>query len=229
MKYRCAGIVTYNPDIKRLKKNIESIYSSLETLIIVDNYSSNIVDIIDLIKDYSKITLIKNKENLGIATALNEIVNLSIKLEYQWTLLLDQDSICDSRIISEYKEYLLYPNVGLLCPYIIDINKINLNQYKKLSLPKYSKVKYAITSGTLIKNEIFSKVGGFWDELFIDAVDIDYSEKLRINGFEQIRVNTTYLLQEVGHAEKTKILRIHRDHAGKFRFIKVIVNIVFRN
>ena len=98
---------------------------------------------------------------------------------------------------------------------IIDINKMSLEEYKRLKQSDYSYVNFAITSGSLINVNICQQLGGFDNMLFIDCVDLDYSKKVEIEGYKQIRINSTYLLQQVGNAEKTKIMRVHKDNAGK--------------
>ena len=40
-----AGIVTYNPDIKKLEKNIKSIFGQSDSIVICDNGSDNIVQV----------------------------------------------------------------------------------------------------------------------------------------------------------------------------------------
>lgn len=66
MKY-IAGIVLYNPDLGRLKENIESICKQVDKVILIDNGSDNIREIEDLIKEYLNCILLKNGENMGIA------------------------------------------------------------------------------------------------------------------------------------------------------------------
>lgn len=218
LKINFAGIVTYNPVISVLKRNIDAIYINTDQIVIVDNNSNNIKDISMLIANYEKVELIKLEKNYGIAYALNQIVEEAKNKNYDWVMLLDQDSECDKKIFLKYNEFLLENHnkkIALLAPYIIDINKMSINDYSLLKLPEYSKISFAITSASLINIDIYEKIGKFDNQLFIDCVDMDYSKRLELNGYEQIRINGTYLLQQVGDAEKTKILRIHKDNAGK--------------
>lgn len=217
LKINCAGIVTYNPVISVLKRNIDAIYKNIDQIVIADNNSNNIKEILMLITNYEKIELLELEKNYGIAYALNKIVQEAENKHFDWLMLLDQDSECDKKIFAKYNDFLLEHHnekIALLTPYIIDINKMTINDYSLLKLPKYSKVSFAITSASLINIDIYEKIGKFDNQLFIDCVDMDYSKRLELNGYEQIRVNTTYLLQQVGEAEKTKILRIHKDNAG---------------
>lgn len=215
MKYRCAGIVLYNPDLKRLKDNINAIYNQVEKIIVVDNCSNNINDFENIYNADLKIELIKNEENKGIATALNQL-SLSAKNKgYEWMLFLDQDSVCGPNIIDKYEKYINDKDIALMCPYIIDINKMTISEYKKLNLPDTSNLLWAITSGSFVNLDILINLGGFDDYLFIDEVDIEFSKRLEVNGYIQKRINDAYLLQEVGHAEVLKIKRPHKDMAGK--------------
>lgn len=216
MKYKCAGIVLYNPDLKRLSENINSIYNQVDNIIIVDNGSKNFNDFFELYKRNKKVQIIKNNKNKGIATALNQLAKVGMDLGYEWILFLDQDSICDTNLMKEYAKYLNIKNLALLCPYIIDINKMTLDEYNKMDLPEISYLKWAITSASLVKIDTLFKLGGFDEYLFIDGVDIEYSKRLSINNYKQIRINKTYLLQEVGNAEVLKLKRPHMDMSGKW-------------
>ena len=82
MKY-IAGIVLYNPDLGRLKENIESICKQVDKVILIDNGSDNIREIEDLIKEYLNCILLKNGENMGIAYALNQILKYAYENDVQ--------------------------------------------------------------------------------------------------------------------------------------------------
>ena len=56
MKIFC-GIVTFNPDIERLKENILAIQNQVDSIYIFDNYSDNrkgIQSLIEVVKDSKK-------------------------------------------------------------------------------------------------------------------------------------------------------------------------------
>lgn len=219
MKYRCAGIVLYNPDLIRLNENIKSILPQVDLLILIDNGSANVNKVIEKYNSEKKIKVIENHKNLGIASALNTICEIAKLENYEWVMLLDQDSICSATIIESYRKYINDSNVGLLTPFIIDINKISINDYKEMDLNDVDVVDWAISSASFINIVIWEKLGKFMDSLFIDGVDIDYSIRLKLNNYTQLRINDEYLLQEVGKAEKTWLKRIHRDNSGEIRFI----------
>lgn len=68
-----AGIVLFNPEISRLKKNISTITNQVEKIVLFDNGSSNIEEIKEVALGNSKLILIQSKKNIGIAAALNRI------------------------------------------------------------------------------------------------------------------------------------------------------------
>ena len=216
MKEFAAGIVSYNPEIDRLRNNIDAIKKQVNLVVIVDNASNNISKINELVSGYDNVVLLCNEENKGIATALNQICIYISKKNYTWCLLLDQDSVCSSNIIEEYYGYINDRKVGMLCPYIVDEYKISLEEYKNMKLPEKTICNYAITSGSFISLDVWRKIGGFYEELFIDGVDADYSYNLRMHGYSIYRVNKCYIMHQQGNkTEKTHIYRIHKDETGK--------------
>lgn len=65
-----AGIVTYNPDIKRLEENVKSVSEQVATIIIFDNGSKNKREIKSIEEKYQQIRIIFSSQNKGIAFAL---------------------------------------------------------------------------------------------------------------------------------------------------------------
>lgn len=190
----CAGIVSYNPDIKKLKKNIDSIINQVPFLIIVDNDSENIKEITKLIDSYTKIFLKKNEKNLGISRALNLIASISREHGYSWVLTLDQDSECRENLISNYLPYLSMEKVGQLSCLYNDRNFVN----ESVSFKGITEVEWCITSASLMNIEAWENVGGFDEELFIDAVDLDMCLKMREKGYHVYKVGFVGFLHEIG-------------------------------
>lgn len=216
MKKFAAGIVSYNPDISRLKENIETIRKQVKIVLIIDNASDNVVDIRQMIKEYKNVYMICNTVNKGIAVALNQICHYLKEQGMVWCLLLDQDSICSENLIEIFSKYIDDKKVGMLCPYIVDEFKITLSKYKQMTLSEKTICDYAITSGSFIKLDIWEKIGGFFEDLFVDGVDADYSYNLRMHGYVIYRVNKGYIMHQQGNnTEKTHIYRIHRDETGR--------------
>lgn len=203
MKKIAAGIVTYNPDLNRLHENINAILPQVELVFLVDNGSKNIDELENAFIE-KKVVLIKNKENLGIAAALNKIMEYSIDYGYEWTLTLDQDSVVPDNMIEEYEKYTEEEMIAMIVPVIFDRTMSIIDVNGKLT-QNFEYVENAITSGTLMNNQIWKEVKGFEEKLFIDYVDFDYCMKVRLANYRILRVNTVKLLHELGNASEIKV------------------------
>ena len=81
-----AGIVTFNPDIERLKENVCAICIQVPEVVIFDNGSSNFVDIQECISVFHNVILFRSDENIGIAAALNRLMQWGFDNKYDWML-----------------------------------------------------------------------------------------------------------------------------------------------
>lgn len=200
-----AGIVTFNPNIERLKQNMEAIWQneSIDYLIIIDNHSDNIIDIQQLVGNNPAITLVCLSENKGIAFALNQICQRAMNMGYAWAITLDQDSIFERKAIDTFLSFTQIKDVGIICPRIEDRNMGT--QYAKTT-QGHEYIERCITSGNLVNLNSWQAVGGYSEEMFIDGVDFDYCLKLQEAGYRILRNNATCLIQEIGHGQKGYIL-----------------------
>ena len=199
-----AGIVLFNPEIERLNENIKEVSKQVDEIILVDNNSKNICQIEELIKLYSKVNIIKNTTNYGIAKALNQIVKYAFEGKYEWVLTLDQDSVVKDGLVNKYNEYIGIPNVAIMNCNIEDRNFVEPIERKKTG--EYIEVKNVITSGSYLNVKACYDVGGFDEKMFIDRVDTDMCYMLTNKGYKIIEINYKGLLHEVGN--KTKVKKI---------------------
>lgn len=205
-KIKCiAGITTYNPKLDRLKQNIESIVNQVDEVILVDNNSTNINMIKELTgKISSQVKVIENNRNLGIAYAMNIIGEYAFENGYSWFLTLDQDSISPNNLISTYFHY-LNSEVAIISPYI-NFNKSFTSQlFNKSSEQSKEKgdnnveeVLYAISSGQLIRTDVWKEVNGFWEYLFIDYVDQEFCFHITKVGYKILKIKSVELSHEPG-------------------------------
>lgn len=202
-----AGIILFNPNIKHLYKNIEAIITQVDIVIAVDNGSGNISEIEKVIKYYENIILICNEKNKGVSAALNQIISTSLMFKKNWTLLMDQDSLCSKNLMSTYLKIIGISNVGIITCNIMDRNtrQILIIDKNNCDNKEYSFVERCITSGSLINNKICQKVGMFDEHLFIDYVDYDMCFTLREKGYKIIKCNYNGILHELGRTQVKKI------------------------
>ena len=205
-----AIIISYNPD-NNLLDSVNLLINQVDKIIIVDNGSeSQKKKNINLIKDIDnkKIEVIFNEENLGIATALNIGVKEALNQGYNWILTMDQDSKASSNMVekmlevynaideSERKEILsIFPNFVDERIQSIEENS-NMNSYEYVDAD--------ITSGNLLRAEVFDKVGFFDDSLFIDLVDTDFCMRLNEKNIKMIQVRDAILYHSLGESQSVK-------------------------
>jgi len=203
MQKIAAGIVLYNPnDKERLDKCVKSILSQVDKLYIYDNSTEKL--------DYSFPDSVCYKTdgiNHGIATALNEIMRMADFDGYKWLITMDQDSIMPDDIVQNYSDAIENENddLAIVCPQVIDKRRKYM-EVDSLEGSKY--IDECITSASCTSIEIWKKIGGFDEWLFIDLVDNEFCKRLVVSGYKILRLNYFVLDQEFGSIEpKGKFLQ----------------------
>ena len=123
---------------------------------------------------------------------------------------MDQDSCAEENMVKIMLEtyYAIDENerkdILSLFPTFIDRGIESLD--KNNENVKYEYVDAEITSGNLLKAEIFEKAGFFDDSLFIDMVDTDYCMRLNELGIKMIRISGAILNHSIGNSKQVKKL-----------------------
>lgn len=223
----CAGVVLFNPEITLLKKNVDSLATQVDRILLYNNGSNNFKSVKNAFANYKNVFFKDGKKNRGIAFALNEILNWADNEHYDWVLTMDQDSICAKNMIQTYSQYLNEVDVALLCPFILNNGKYTLDEYRRLKLLKTFEITdpvKCITSGCLTNVKIAKQVHGFNNKLFIDCVDFDLNCKILEAGYRIIQVNDTYLIQKMGKGKSIPLFNKlqHLTGINLFRRAKAV-------
>lgn len=221
-----AGIVTFNPDYEKLKACIQSVLFQVSVIYIVDNHSNgyeNLEKTVELF-DRKKIFIKRNKENMGIACALNSLLRWAEKDGYTVILTLDQDSICEESMVEQFG-LLMDNNVGIVCPQYKDSNE-------PWSIEKKDEIKQiisCITSGSLTRVSAWRDIGGFDERLFIDGVDHDFCYRLRKKGYIILQNNNFILYHEIGNTRTRRFLwkKICVRNHSAFREYYIVRNMIY--
>ena len=192
-----AGIVLYNPDIERLEENIKAVSPQVKKVYCFNNGSKNVIDIKRLLERFSNICLIDSKDNLGIAAALNCIMQQANADGCEWLLTLDQDSVVSSDMIFELSKYKDKKDVMIICPQIEDIRR--KNQKPVVKKQTVDSVQFCITSGSFMNVEKTLAIGGYDEYMFIGLVDNEICMRAKINGYQILRNNAIVLDHELGN------------------------------
>lgn len=198
-KNKIAGVVVLYFPTEDVKDNIETYIDFVDKLWIIDNTPNEI----KLKINKTNIEYKKLYKNFGIATALNIAAREAIKEGYDWLLTMDQDSIFEEKSL----EKLLITlggvdkkKVGILSPFHKITKESNVYQNR------LQEKEVAMTSGNLLNLNIYQKIGGFLEKLFIDEVDHEYCYRLNSYGYKIFQDNRVNLIHELGNIREYKIL-----------------------
>ncbi len=190
-----ALVVLYHPG-PEVVANMQSWSGQVGALFAVDNSEGDISATISEIAALEKIGLIRNRENMGIARALNIGAEKAIEEGYDFLLTMDQDSCASPDMLEKMLKCLSGVNggkVGIISPFHVT---------KSSGPPPLGvlcqEVMTPMTSGCLLNLDAYREVGPFRDDLFIDFVDNEYCLRLRNRGFRVIQANNALLQHRVG-------------------------------
>jgi rhamnosyltransferase len=208
-----AIIVSYSPDLEELEGVLSSASNQVDTVVLIDNSPKAIeqVRIRELVNSLAgsspphKLVLVTNGSNLGLSRAYNQGVAIAKTKAAAFILLLDQDSRVApgaiSRLLAAFSEMRSSWRVGSVSCRTIHSVQLTLGplvvlerlkssaqakRYSRGSLLRfdaYDELQTFTNTGTLIPIEVLDNVGPFSEELFLDAVDYDFSLRLRSRGY----------------------------------------------
>jgi rhamnosyltransferase len=203
----CAVIVTYHPSATMLDI-VPKVLAQVDGLVVVDNGSNN--DELVPLRAASQTLgfhLIENRDNLGIAEALNQGVRWAKSESFSWVILFDQDSQVSEgftgHMFSAWKSHPERERVGSIhCRLVAPKTGV------EVWVPRTpdGNPLLPMTSGSLMPVWIFDKVGWFASEYFIDVVDWEYAFRTRAAGFLVADARHATLFHVPGDPAKAVIL-----------------------
>lgn len=196
------AVITYNPNLDLLKKNIASFIDSVDLVVIIDNGSAIIEELFQLESD--KIIVLSNKSNLGVADGLNRALSYAGENHFDYVLTMDQDSFFERARVLDLLLGFKNDTTAIVCPSLRDMNSNHLVTVNE----EYAEIFTAITSGCLCKVSILESVGGFDSKMFIDYVDFELCLRLQKKGFEIIQSRNSVLCHHLGESKMEHFLGI---------------------
>ncbi|MEN6372207.1 MAG: glycosyltransferase family 2 protein [Armatimonadota bacterium] len=202
----CSVVVTFHPD-PALPDRLSPITRQVDRLLIVDNGSGNSVDtIFDTLASDTRIEIIRNKENLGLAAALNQGIRWAGEHGYQWVLTMDQDSLAYDSMLSGLADAYCAAqnsrNIAVIGANYVD-RSTSIPFFSPTGLEKpWNDAKTVITSGSLVSLEAVEAIGSFRDDLFIDHVDDEFCLRARSKGFGVIITSEVFMEHVIGAPTK---------------------------
>ena len=179
----CAVMVTYNPRATFIE-NIAAVAAQVGHVVVVDNGSSGETEQhLQELDTRPGCTVIRNRQNLGIAAALNLGVNHAIEAGCDWIATFDQDSRVSDGFISQMLEtYQQAPHpekIAVIAPTCVDRESGNRIRMLRSS---NGEVLLAMTSGSMMPSSAIRDIGRFDESLFMDYVDVEFCLRARQKG-----------------------------------------------
>lgn len=205
-------VVLYNPTDEEIK-NINSYKEFVKHVVIVDNsIVDNMERVNNIIALNENVTYYSEKTNMGLAKGFNIGVRLLIKFGCEWALLLDADSKLDLKLFEVYRTVLDKKDdfVAVYSP----VHMFDRSKNKPYN--GYKHVDWTMTSGCLYNCKIFTAQDGFFEDLFVDGLDMDYCFKSNENGYKVIECGSAILQHKP--ADTKSIFGIKYGIASPFRY-----------
>lgn len=191
-----AVVVWFGPTLDYVR-NLSTYADSMHSVLIVDNSP---VRSDHLVPVTANVHYHWNGENKGIAAALNFGFACAMEQGAQWVLTMDQDSAFERTSLMTLLAEAARANddVAILAP-----NWLDSASSADVALVECDSV---ITSGSLVRTEAFSRVGGYNEALFLDEVDHEFGYRLRRAGYRILRAQTVRMHHVVGEPIRKKVL-----------------------
>jgi rhamnosyltransferase len=205
-----AVVVLYQPESDVLE-NLRILAAQVDALVIVDNGSSeSFRELLGPMLN-ARVGLIRHTENLGIASGFNTGVRRLIELGCEFVFTFDQDSgipagFAHGMVNSMLEAEQQFGPVGVFLP---DWCDAKLGFVSSVSVGHdLLEVHSGISSGSLYRTKIFSKIGFFADEYFIDGVDTEFCLRCRQNRFKVIQNKAWVVSHNLGQQLEINLLGV---------------------
>jgi len=140
---------------------------------------------------------VSDTSNMGLSYAYNRAAEYAEQKEYEWILLLDQDTLFCGKILEMFQVAIKdNPNVSIFAPIIFSgkllLSPARINIFMKLKKPITGLLPLSeynvINSGMLVNVEAMRSVGGYNEEVWLDYSDYEFLNRMRRGGFLSLYV-----------------------------------------
>jgi rhamnosyltransferase len=236
------AIVTFNPDFAHLNKTFASLKGF--NIILVDNSCNVGIEkkLQSLGSQNSNLKCVFMKNNNGIANAFNQAAMTAMNQKSKYILFLDQDTeIEDSKylnkLVEEYHSINDSHKIGLGCSFInAQTAKPYFLKYKLFTRKYYAnsgvvEVDSLITSGMLVDLEKFIQSGMFDETLFMDFVDMEWSQRVKHLGYKIYGTFNIKLFHPIGQTFKllNQSFPLHSPLRTKFMVKNLVILLTYRH
>lgn len=229
-----AVVVTYQPDLSQLQRQLDALLPQVHAVVIIDNASSCDLSAWMEANAIQNCFLIQLDGNYGIARAQNVGIHWARNQRATHVLLMDQDSQPASDMVSMLLRALLqHPEAGAVGPLYADTRRgsatspfvrtqgLRRRRAHCLSTQEVLMVDHLIASGCLIPVHVLDQVGAMREDFFIDFVDVEWCLRARHAGYSVYGVCSARLAHQLGDAPVHFLGRKYLSHAPERHYFQV--------
>ncbi|MGD9888552.1 MAG: glycosyltransferase family 2 protein [Halothiobacillaceae bacterium] len=214
---RVAIVVTFYPDINRLRQSLEIIASQVDFVLMVDNGSRLSKSSLEHLKEIKYLFITDLGDNTGLGHAINVGLIEARRLNANYVVLFDQDSVPAKdmvhNLICGYEQNSFNQKVAIIGPRFVDVVTNHLSQHirfenwciRRIPCPEnehWVSTDFLITSGSLIPLSVLDDIGGMDESLFIDHVDTEWCLRAKSKGYELLGDCEALMEHDLGEYRK---------------------------
>jgi len=243
-----AVVVSFQPDIVELQKNLKQISSQVEQVVLVDNASAQQEAIITRCKGLASV--IPQSVNSGLGSAHNLGIEYARMHGASHVVIFDQDSLPKDGMVTALMSSLKVlqstdHKISAVGPRYVGTDAETGEQHQSFFVKfgllkfqrnycqendtKYPSADFLISSGALFPMEALTDVGLMDEQLFIDHVDTEWFLRAKSKGYSAYGVCDAWMEHGLGEAtKKVKILfrERHVPQHKSFRYYYIFRNSV---
>jgi rhamnosyltransferase len=211
-KLRIIAVVPiYFPSVD-LEENIKSYIDYVDLVIIINNSVEDLPELKNIYFSSNKIILHNPSYNLGLSKSYNFALNFALNNNFDYLLIMDQDSKFISNFIWEDLIY-LYENKKIAL--ISAASSLDRSDYLNGYDNSYYERKIIMSSGSFLSIQAARVIGNFDELFFIDEIDHDYS----LRCYHKNYINISSYLIHLNHM-------VGEEHIVKFPFCLIKKQII---
>lgn len=211
-----ALIPVYHPP-RSFETRLRDLITQVDGAVVVDDGSASI-GALDL-SGMPGLVVVESPSNRGIAHALNVAAREALRRGADYLVTLDQDSELPEGYLELAIPALDRPVGPGVRPGAAVPGGVGGAPILRTRRHGRETAFDPIQSGTVLPAAVFRRIGEFREELFIDAVDSDYTLRLRAAGFEVVTVDGVDLGHALGEAVPIMVAGRHLTLGGRPRHV----------
>ncbi|GBF48857.1 dTDP-rhamnosyl transferase rfbF [Leptospira ryugenii] len=205
-------IVLYHTELEFLSMLKDLCLEKTHIILISNGISKELLEKLKTIqlKHKRQLHIHLNSDNIGLASAQNQGIEIAKTIGCKYILFLDDDSHLSKGAIDSLKSFLIEdPKCGIVGPDIVHTSGAKQSYWVKSKFfwqrrsftseeTSLREVNTIIASGSMIPIHIIQSCGLFEDRYFIDYIDIEYCLRVRKAGYRVSVVKNVQLRHQLG-------------------------------